>query len=321
MPEISVIVPVYNVEKYLDRCVQSILNQTYRNYEIILVDDGSPDNCPQMCDKWAEQDERIFVIHQENGGLSAARNAGIDWIFANSDSQWITFIDSDDWVHPSYLERLLHAVQECGTQISMGQVYVTEEYEIHTLSDEERRPQLWETIVAFEEEKLDPNSSCARLFKRDLFESIRFPLGKLHEDRFTTYKLLFQFEKVAVVSAPLYYYFVNNEGIVHGNWSLRKLDNLEATEQQLVYFKEKGLKRSYIFSLKDYIHLLVYALRNMKNKKEFAKAYRKVRKKLRNVLKSNRQLLDMNFEKDFNTYKYAYPIVAKIYRRLKSIKR
>ena len=107
MPQISVIVPVYRVEAYLDRCVTSILNQTFRDLELILVDDGSPDNCGALCDAYGRADSRVRVIHQKNGGLSAARNAGIDWVFANSDSQWLTFIDSDDWVHPEMLRRLL----------------------------------------------------------------------------------------------------------------------------------------------------------------------------------------------------------------------
>lgn len=321
MAYISVVVPVYKVEQYLQRCVSSILAQSYTDFELILVNDGSPDNCPQMCDKLAELDERIHVIHQKNGGLSAARNAGIDWTFENSESDWITFIDSDDWIHSTYLESLLHAVQEYRTQISMCEVYVTSDFKTHSFSEEERKNELWDTIVAFEEEKLDSNSACARLFKKSLFEKIRFPLGKLHEDRFTTYKLLFQFEKVAVVNAPLYYYFVNSEGIVHSDWSVRKLDNLEATEQQLSYFKEKGLDRTYVYLLNDYIHLMVYALRNMKGKKEFAKEYIEVRDKLRKILKEQKQLLNMNFEKDFNTYKYAYPITAKVYRRIKSFRR
>ena len=103
MALISVVVPVYNVEKYIHQCIDSILSQTFTDLELILVDDGSPDRCPQICDRYAEQDQRIHVIHQKNGGLSAARNAGIDWAFANSDSQWITFVDSDDWVHPELL--------------------------------------------------------------------------------------------------------------------------------------------------------------------------------------------------------------------------
>lgn len=320
MAHISVIVPVYKVEKYLDRCIKSILLQSYDDFELILVDDGSPDNCPKMCDEWKQKDARIHVIHQQNGGLSAARNAGLDWSFENSDSEWVTFIDSDDWIHPNYLESLLNATMECNTQISMCQLLVTEQYKVLELSKEDRISKSWNTEDAFEEESLDPNSSCARLFKKTLFKDIRFPIGKLHEDRFTTYKLLFQFEKVAVVNAPLYYYFVNTEGIVHGKWTLRKLDDLEATEQQLEFFKKNGWERTYRYILKDYIHLLVYSLRNMKGKKEFSKAYMKVQNKLRVALKENHKLLDMSFGKDFNTYKYAYPVIAKIYRRIVSLK-
>ena len=319
MAKISVIVPVYNVEKYLERCVHSIVLQTYKDFELILVDDGSPDNCPNMCDSYSKEYSFIKVIHQKNSGLSAARNAGIEWSFENSDSEWITFIDSDDWVHPYYLESLYNAVKESNCSISMCQPYISETYEIKSVVNDNKNFEICNTEIAFEDDSLIANAACARLYKKELFSSIRFPIGKLHEDRFTTYKLLFQFKEVAVINAPLYYYFVNLEGIVHSNWSVRKLDNLEAAEQQVAYFKEKGLNRTYIYSLKEYIHLMVLALRNMKGKKEFVKEYREVRNKLKNVLKNHSQLLEMNFEKDFNTYKYAYPIIAKVYRRIKCL--
>jgi glycosyltransferase involved in cell wall biosynthesis len=116
MPAISVIVPVYKVEKYIHRCVDSILGQTFTDFELILVDDGSPDSCGAICDEYAAKDSRV-VIHQENGGLSAARNAGIEWSFDHSNSGWMTFIDSDDWVHPQYLELLHRACLENGTAL------------------------------------------------------------------------------------------------------------------------------------------------------------------------------------------------------------
>ena len=116
---ISIIVPVYKVEKYIHRCVDSILAQTFTDFELILVDDGSPDNCGIICDEYALKDNRIHVIHKENGGLSDARNAGIDWAFENSNSEWITFIDSDDWVHPKCLEALVRAAQIYGTEIAI----------------------------------------------------------------------------------------------------------------------------------------------------------------------------------------------------------
>ena len=119
MAEISVIVPVYKVEKYIKRCIDSILIQTFQDFELILVDDGSPDKCSQICEKYAQRDERIVVLHRENGGLSAARNTGIDWTFLNSESKYITFIDSDDWIHPQYLDILYQAVINMKSPVSV----------------------------------------------------------------------------------------------------------------------------------------------------------------------------------------------------------
>ena len=119
-PLITIIIPVYKVEDYLDKCVESVVNQTYKNLEIILVDDGSPDNCPKMCDDWAKKDKRIKVIHKENGGLSDARNKGIDI----AKGEFITFIDSDDYVENNYVEFLYNLVRENHAEISMGKQYV-----------------------------------------------------------------------------------------------------------------------------------------------------------------------------------------------------
>lgn len=119
MAKISIIVPVYKVENYIRRCVDSILAQTFTDFELILVDDGSPDNCGKICEEYAKKDERIVVIHKENGGLSDARNAGIDWSLKTSNSRWITFIDSDDWIHPNYLEFLYRAAKNTNCKISI----------------------------------------------------------------------------------------------------------------------------------------------------------------------------------------------------------
>ena len=119
MPEISVIVPVYKVEQFIHRCVDSILLQSFYDFELILVDDGSPDQCGAICDAYAAADNRIHVIHQKNGGLSAARNTGIDYVMANSKSHWLTFVDSDDWLHPQTLEVLLKAAEENNSRVSV----------------------------------------------------------------------------------------------------------------------------------------------------------------------------------------------------------
>lgn len=239
MPQISVIVPIYNVEPYLCRCVDSILAQTFRDFEIILIDDGSPDRCPKICDHYAGRDNRIHVIHQKNGGLSAARNAGIDWAFANSDSEWITFIDSDDWVYPQYLEFLYRAAVEedvlisvCGTAYERNDVHemLPQKYQVRTISSE----QYWtdnngEISVAWE-----------KLYKKHLFKQVRFPIGMLYEDEFTTYKLLFATERLAVLHNNLYIYYYSERSIIRSNWNEKKFSNVDAVLEQIEFFKAKG---------------------------------------------------------------------------------
>ena len=112
MPKISVIVPVYKVEPFLSECVNSVLEQSFRDFDLILVDDGSPDSCPQICDAYAQKDERVHVIHKENGGLSSARNAGIDLAMEHSSSEWLAFVDSDDYLHKNYLSAMYQAAKE-----------------------------------------------------------------------------------------------------------------------------------------------------------------------------------------------------------------
>ena len=316
MPAISVVVPVYDVEKYLIRCVDSILDQTFTDFEIILVDDGSPDNCPAMCDSLAKEHDCIRVIHQPNGGLSAARNSGIEWALANSDSEWIAFIDSDDWIHPRFLDSMIAAADGCEAKMSMCGFCFTSEYKITELSDGDLQAEIWDVERAYREERLDPNSACGRVYRKEAFRDIRFPVGKLHEDRFTTYKLLFACDKVAEVDAPLYYYFTNENGIVHSKWTPRRLDNIEAAENQIAFLEKSKFRDAYIYTLRDCIHLITIGIKQTSGG-EFKSYNTALRKKLRSVLKEYSDILGLSFKKDFNIYKYAYPVRAKVYRRLK----
>ena len=227
---ISVIVPVYKVEKYIHRCIDSILAQTFSDFELVLVDDGSPDNCGKICDEYVLKDSRIHVIHKKNGGLSAARNSGIEWAFKNSDSQWITFIDSDDWVHPQYLELLLNANITNSTNISFSKLNYIGHYEVPSALDDNILIQAVRAEDVYYDESYGATAACARLFKKYLFKTIRFPVGKWHEDTFTTYKLYFSEKKVSVVDQELYFYFQNSDGIVHSSWNPRKMDLFEAEE-------------------------------------------------------------------------------------------
>lgn len=259
MAAISVIVPVYNVEAYLSRCVESILGQSFSDLELVLVDDGSPDRCGEICDMYARQDTRVHVIHRNNGGLSAARNSGIDWVMAHSESQWITFVDSDDWLERSFLLNLYTAVQETGCTLSACEYYITQG-EIKQ-SENITHAQVMTADEYYCKDGIHAAAvACAKLYQKSLFQSIRYPLGKLHEDEFVTYRMVYAAEKVAYLSEALYAYYQNPEGIMLSKWNPRRLHILEATQQQLEYARETGndmlLRKAslqYILSCHDHL--------------------------------------------------------------------
>ncbi len=239
MPSISIIVPVYKVEQYLSRCVESILAQTHSDFQLILVDDGSPDNCPDLCDEYAKKDQRIVVLHQKNQGLSAARNAGIDWVYANSDSQWIAFADSDDWLHPRFLEAMYQGALKHQTKIASCR-WQRIEFKEDAIQSEDFTCKV---LTPFEDycsrnNDHDVDSYAWRfLYHRDLFRDIRYPLGRHWEDLFTTYRLLFQCEAVAHCEAVLYYYFIRSDSIARAPWRPHRLDMLDALEENLAFFQ------------------------------------------------------------------------------------
>lgn len=256
MSEISVIVPVYKVEKYLHRCVESILRQTFIDFELILVDDGSPDKCGSICDKYAEKDSRVQVLHQQNAGLSAARNSGIDWAFLHSNSKWLTFIDSDDWIHPEMLQYLYDAVNELNMPISICGYYETqgEDLEIDISQIETR---IWKTEDFYSQKPTNATVAWGKLYRKECFNDIRYPRGKLHEDEYVTYRILFNYSEIAVVKAPLYAYFQNTKGIMNSEWNPRKLDALEAINMQLKFFRKRNLVDIYRKRVKAYVDLAI----------------------------------------------------------------
>lgn len=280
MPTISVIVPVYKVEPYLARCVDSILGQTYRDFELILVDDGSPDNCGVMCDAYAEKDSRIHVIHQENGGLSAARNAGLDWMYANSDSQWIAFIDSDDWVHRDYLKVMLSAAEQFGvTQVMCDDVPTD-----HFVEDKEL-PDNYVSVVDAEHAYVNNYgwcmTACDKILHRSLMENVRFPVGKLHEDAYVTHLLTFASKRIALCNVPLYYYFSNPGSITRVKWTEDRLQEFEGHEIRLTYLREHGYQEAYIVELEAYTLTMFSQLQNLTLLSKKEPQYREHRKALR----------------------------------------
>ena len=227
--EISVIVPVYNVEKYLDKCISSILRQTFDNFELLLVDDASEDRCPEICEYYAKMDKRVRVIHRKvNGGLSAARNTGIK----ASEGKWISFVDSDDWISDNMLKCLYESTVSSNAQIGICDFFRV--YEDGKLTGESFG-RFREGVFTYEDivkkfagdENIWYTVMFGKLFDRTLFENIRFPENKLNEDVFITLKLFRQCVRVRAVSDKLYYYVSRSDSIMH-RYTVQALDGVEA---------------------------------------------------------------------------------------------
>lgn len=292
---ISVIVPVYKVEPYLRRCVDSVLAQTFADFELILVDDGSPDQCPAICDEYAAKDSRVKVIHQPNGGLSAARNAALDWIFTYSDSQWVFFLDSDDWLHPVTLECMLDANQKFNTNVCICGYEETSganpKVNTANLGYSLREPE-----QLYVRQVVSANIACGKLFRKECFKTIRFPVGKIHEDEYTTHKILFQYPSVAIVAAPLYAYFINLQGITKSQWTPKKLDLIETLAQQCIFFEANGYNKAYQFCCRRYLSCLAKQIKIVKQ--EYPELKPVAQKVLARVLREYHGAADISIKDD-----------------------
>ncbi len=256
---ISVIVPIYKVEKYLKQCIDSIIAQSYTNLEIILVDDGSPDSCPEMVDAYARIDERIKVIHKKNGGLSDARNAGL----SIATGEYISFVDSDDFIHKDMFLLMMNAIAQLNADIVVANHYLF--YDNTQVLDEE--------VNKCDKESLDGVSAIGKLYtneqpvyvtawgkiyKRTVFENLLFPVGKLHEDVFTTYKAYARANKVVYLDNKLYYYRQREGSIMQTNFSLRNLDALMGLREMMNYVLTiEGFAKKYNV-VGEFIEKLVY---------------------------------------------------------------
>lgn len=237
LPVISVIVPVYKVEKYLERCVSSIASQTYRELEIILVDDGSPDRCPAICDAWADRDSRIRVIHKPNGGLSDARNAGME----AATGELMGFIDSDDWIEPRMYELLVCQMQEM--QADLAACGVVMDWEDETPSrrmtpEGDRVLTREEALRAIIAEDVLKQPVWYKLYRTEQIRGIRFPVGKYHEDVFWSYRAIAKAGRIAVCGDPCYHYIQRAGSIMGAGYSRKRLDAMEAKCQRQRFLED-----------------------------------------------------------------------------------
>lgn len=256
---ISVIVPVYNVEKYLENCIDSILNQTYKNLEIILVDDGSADKSSEICDNYSQQHSNIITIHKKNGGLSDARNKGID----AANGKYISFIDSDDTVDALFFETLYSLIKKYDCDMSL--VFFKRVYEDGTDKDYDNEFYFekcfsnMELFKKYYESEIGPNIiiACNKLYKKSLFDNLRFPLGKLNEDEGTIYKAIFSSDKIAVSNKKLYYYLQRNNSIMNSKFTVKNLDVLKFIHDKSLFFKNNNFTELYEINQVYYLKSLV----------------------------------------------------------------
>ena len=233
---ISVIIPVYKVEKYLEKCIESIIKQTYTNLQIILVDDGSPDNCGKICDEYAKKDSRIEVIHKANGGLSDARNVGIN----RANGRYIGFVDSDDYIKEDMYEKLINLIKEYNADVSICNLYDVidgKEY----VRNKDNGIHEYSRIDILKEILLDKNiQSYAwnKLYKKELFDEIKYPIGKKYEDIGTTFYLFEKCNKIVVTSEPEYYYLKRADSLVNNVTESTILDYTEIIIQRYLYIKQ-----------------------------------------------------------------------------------
>lgn len=228
-PLISIIIPVYKVETYIRDCIDSILSQSYENLEIILIDDGSPDKCPLICDEYAKKDKRIIVFHQKNQGLSGARNSGIRL----AKGEYFCFVDSDDVLHPDYIQKLFDAICYTNYKISIcNNVSFS-----NSVPETKTEPSDFRPVDLLDIFKIQ-NSMCAwgKLFHKSLFENIEFPVGKIHEDEFIIYIILYNAHNIAYCSSSLYFYRIREGSIMQHREEVFYTDFLEALLKNYNFF-------------------------------------------------------------------------------------
>lgn len=261
---ISIIVPVYNVEKYLPTCLDSLVEQTYRNLEIILVDDGSPDGCGKICDEYAEKDSRIKVIHKSNAGVAMARNSGLE----HATGAYISFVDSDDWLDKNAYQILYQGLKQYRTQCSVGRcVHVVDNG--NTLKYRKRKAcSVW-CCDSREAIKHVLNGSSAiwnRLFQREIFDTVRFPKGRVNDDEVVALHAYERCSRVVFLDSYTYFYRLRKNSITTSAFSLRNLDTYYNAQDNLAFIEEKA-PELIPFAQRKCIRMLLYCYIKMRLKR------------------------------------------------------
>lgn len=258
---VSVIVAVYNIEEYINKCIESIICQQYEYLDIILVDDGSEDQCPQICDEWSQKDSRIQVIHQNNQGLSAARNAGIDV----AKGEYIVFVDGDDYLEADYVLTLHELIVANDADMSVCNFYFVNEIEKQASKDKANvfdwKGSGRELLLLEAREHIFLGMACCKMYSKEQFAKLRFPKGKMHEDVFVFHEIMWDVDNVVCTGKPLYNYVQRANSITHEKMSERKLlDSIEARKNKVHFYHKKNADELWEIAIWDYIGAMKNAL-------------------------------------------------------------
>lgn len=328
MPEVSIIVPVYNVEKYVCDCIDSILSQTYQCFELILVDDGSADKSGEICDSYQKEHQNIKVLHQDNQGQAAARNNGVKL----SEAEWILFIDSDDIIHPQLLEFLMRAAKESKADISASRRVMGD-----SLSDEffKNRNFDYQTLSINEDTLLELYKNTdsdlseiywliyPKLIRASIVKKYPFFEGKIFEDNEVACKWLVEAGKVSVLSEKMYFYTDNPTGTMRKKFNPKKLDYLWALERQIDFYRSIGYQKMYKAVAEGYfgdaVHMCKCVERELKDINLCKQLMKRTEKNYRNYSKYCKLNID-SYIKNY-IFKYAHPIKYKLTKLTKLTKK
>lgn len=282
---ISIIIPVFNREQYLERCLDSIVGQTYENLEILIVNDGSTDNSPGILRKYAVQDTRIRIIDKEYGGVSDARNCGLDHATGN----YIAFVDSDDWVSPTYIERLYQNIKEYNADIStVRYLKVWDNDPLEKKHSGRIKIIEYSNLGAIEEmcyQRHIDNGACGKLFAKKLFADIRYPSGKIYEDLARTYRLLWNADKTVYCSEQLYYYYQHSNSIMNKKYDIQNMDRISASAELMKWLQERTDKLTLAAETRFFVSN-IQVLREIPFRDEYTRELQDIEDNIRKYRKS-----------------------------------
>lgn len=319
MPKITVIVPIYQAEKYIRSCIDSVLSQSFTDFELLLVDDGSPDNCGKICDEYSEKDNRVKVIHKKNGGVSSARNAGIDWAVNNSQSEWLSFIDSDDTIEPDFLKKLYEAASESG--VDFCSCYFSDQTQKFPVAFAKGGYEVMSPEQLFVAQK-GAYSVVTKLFNKKLFNDLRFDETLFSEDSFLTYKLMFMTSPVCSVNSFLYNYNKDNDSSeTRSTWNPKKLDEVRSHIEMVDFFNANNYKAALKHELKVLEWVTCSQINKMKQLDvKDAASRRFLHDTLKDVVRISRNNnIDISVKTNPTIYEFLYPRLMWIYWTGKSI--